>query len=167
MKKILSTLVCLIFLSGAINANECVCFELKGEFGEEIKAILQKYSKNLGSKDIKVVREDADLTIQERNFLDSLLGTNSIENKTKTANPENGKRLYDRDCASCHGQKGEIATASKPPINTWKAKDIADEIKTYQNQSFEGQSRFVKNQVAQRYTKRDMEDIGAYIETLR
>lgn len=167
MKKMLSTLVCIVALNSVVNANECVCFELKGEFGEEIKAILQKYSKNLGSKDIKVVREDADLTIQERNFLDSLLGTGSVSANARGHNIENGKRLYDRDCATCHGQKGEIATASKPPINTWKMQDIASEIKTYQNQSFTGQSRFVKNQVAQRYTKRDMEDIGAYVETLR
>ncbi|TLD89274.1 c-type cytochrome [Helicobacter sp. MIT 05-5294] len=167
MKKILSTLSCIAILSGISNANECVCFELKGEFGEEIKAILQKYSKNLGSKDIKVVREDADLTLQERSFLDSLLGTGSVASNTRGHDVENGKRLYDRDCANCHGKKAEIRTASKPPINTWKLDDIASEIKTYQNQSFEGQSRFVKNQVAQRYTKRDMEDIGAYIETLK
>ncbi len=167
MKKFLSALVCAAVLSSTLPANECVCFELKGEFGEEIKAILQKYSKNLGSKDIKVVREDADLTLQERNFLDSLLGTGSVAANSRGADLEKGKKLYERDCATCHGQKAEIAVASKKPINTWKASDIASEIKTYQNQSFEGQSRFIKNQVAQRYTKRDMDDIGAYIETLK
>ncbi|WP_300691265.1 MULTISPECIES: c-type cytochrome [Helicobacter] len=167
MKKILSAFVCAAVLSSTLPANECVCFELKGKFGEEIKAILQKYSKNLGSKDIKVVREDADLTLQERNFLDSLLGTGSVASTAKTADLEKGKKLYERDCANCHGQKGEIAVASKPAINTWKASEIASEIKTYQNQSFEGQSRFIKNQVAQRYTRRDMDDIGAYIETLK
>ena len=46
MKKILSAFVCAAVLSSTLPANECVCFELKGEFGEEIKAILQKYSKN-------------------------------------------------------------------------------------------------------------------------
>ena len=169
MKKFLSTLICITILSSALNAEECVCFELKGEFGEEIKAILQKYSKNLGSKDIKVVREDADLTAQERNFLDSLLGTSAepAASKAKTSNLERSKKFYERDCASCHGQKGEISVAGKAPINTWKASDIAEEIRTYQNQSFKGQSRFVKNQVAQRYTKRDMEDIGVYVESLR
>lgn len=167
MKKFLSTLICMAILSSALNAEECVCFELKGEFGEEIKAIMQKYSKNLGSKDIKVVREDADLTIQERSFLDSLLGTGSVASSSKTLDLEKGKKFYERDCASCHGKKGEVSVASKAPINTWKAGDIADEIKTYQNQSFEGQSRFIKNQVAQRYTRRDMEDIGAYVESLR
>ena len=90
-----------------------------------------------------------------------------MASNAKGANLENGKKLYERDCASCHGQKGEIFVASKPPINTWKASDIVNEIRSYQNQTFEGQSRFVKNQVAQRYTRRDMEDIGAYLETLR
>ncbi|WP_300796602.1 hypothetical protein [Helicobacter sp. UBA3407] len=90
MKKILSAFVCAAVLSSTLPANECVCFELKGEFGEEIKAILQKYSKNLGSKDIKVVREDADLTLQERNFLDSLLGTGSVASTAKTADLEWG-----------------------------------------------------------------------------
>ncbi|WP_156938055.1 c-type cytochrome [Helicobacter rodentium] len=167
MKKMLSTLACMAILSSTLGANECICFELKGEFGEEIKAIMQKYSKNLGSKDIKVVREDADITIQERSFLDSIIGTGVVASNAKGANLENGKKLYERDCASCHGQKGEIFVASKPPINTWKASDIVNEIRSYQNQTFEGQSRFVKNQVAQRYTRRDMEDIGAYLETLR
>lgn len=64
-------------------------------------------------------------------------------------------------------RKGGNFCCKPKPINTWKASDIADEIKTYANQSFEGQSRFVKNQIAQRYTKRDMDDIGAYIESLR
>ncbi len=164
IKKIFaSTLLSLSLL----NANECVCFELKGEFGEEIKAILKKYSKNLGSKDIQVIREDADLTTQERSFLESLIGTGKVTPSSKQANLEKGKKLYERDCASCHGEKGEISVAKQAPINTWKAQDIVNEIKSYQNQSFQGQSRFVKNQIAQRYTKKDMEDVGAYVESLR
>ncbi|EES89459.1 c-type cytochrome [Helicobacter canadensis] len=164
IKKIFaSTLLSLSLL----NANECVCFELKGEFGEEIKAILKKYSKNLGSKDIQVVREDADLTVQEKSFLQSLIGTGEVASSSQKYNLENGKKLYNRDCASCHGEKGEIAVAKKAPINTWSAQNIADEIKSYQDQSFQGQSRFVKNQIAQRYTKKDMEDVGAYVESLK
>ncbi|OCR15321.1 c-type cytochrome [Helicobacter pullorum] len=162
-KMLISTILSLNIL----NANECVCFELKGEFGEEIKAILKKYSKNLGSKDIQVVREDADLTIQERSFLESLIGTGEVAPSAKQANLENGKKLYNRDCASCHGEKGEISVAKKSPINTWSAQNIADEIKSYQDQSFQGQSRFVKNQIATRYTKKDMEDVGAYVESLK
>ena len=87
-KMLISTILSLSIL----NANECVCFELKGEFGEEIKAILKKYSKNLGSKDIQVVREDADLTIQERSFLESLIGTGEVAPSAKQANLENGKK---------------------------------------------------------------------------
>lgn len=159
-----------IFLASALllsslNANECICFELKGEFGEEIRAIMQKYSKNLGSKDIKVVREDADLTPGEKSFLDSLLGTGEVAS-SKNYDIENGKKLYERDCASCHGQKGEVSVAQKAPINTWKAQNIANTLKTYQNQTFEGQSRFVKNQIAQRYTKQNMLEIGYYLESL-
>ncbi len=167
MRKTLFTLMIAIFLSNNVNANECVCFELKGEFGEEIRAILQKYSKNLGSKDIKVVREDADLTAQERSFLGSLLGSGDVAPSAREANLENGGKLYGRDCASCHGEKGEVSVANKKPINTWSAKDIVDELKSYQNQTFEGQSRFVKNQIALRYTKRDMDDIGNYVESLK
>lgn len=78
-----------LLMTVALNAeNECVCFELKGEFGDEIKAILQKYSKNLGSKDIKVVREDSDLTVAERSFLESLMGS------AKVSAPAGGK-AYD------------------------------------------------------------------------
>ena len=167
MKKLATILACAMALSGALSANECVCFELKGEFGEEIKAIMQKYSKNLGSKNIKVVREDADLTVQERSFLDSIIGTGEVGSNVRAANLENGEKLYNRDCANCHGEKGEVSVAGTKPINTWKAQAIADEIKTYADQTFEGQSRFVKNQIALRYTKRDMLDVGTYIETLK
>ena len=167
MKKLATILACAMALSGALSANECVCFELKGEFGEEIKAIMQKYSKNLGSKNIKVVREDADLTVQERSFLDSIIGTGEVGSNVRAANLENGEKLYNRDCANCHGEKGEVSVAGTKPSNTWKAQAIADEIKTYADQTFEGQSRFVKNQIALRYTKRDMLDVGAYIETLK
>ena len=167
MKKFVTALACVAVLGSALSANECICFELKGEFGEEIKAIMQKYSKNLGSKNIKVVREDADLTAQERSFLDSIIGTGEVGSSVRTANLENGEKLYNRDCANCHGEKGELSVAGTKPINTWKAQAIADELKTYADQTFEGQSRFVKNQIALRYTKRDMLDVGAYIETLK
>ena len=96
-----------------------------------------------------------------------LEGTGEVAPSAKQANLENGKKLYDRDCASCHGEKGEISVAKKSPINTWSAQNIADEIKSYQDQSFQGQSRFVKNQIATRYTKKDMEDVGAYVESLK
>lgn len=91
MKKIFLLIVlCLSFL----NAEDCVCFELKGEFGEEIKAILKKYSKNLGAKDIQVIREDEDLTLQEKNFLESLIGTGKVNSANKQANLENGEKLF-------------------------------------------------------------------------
>ena len=45
MKKFVTALACVAVLGSALSANECICFELKGEFGEEIKAIMQKYSK--------------------------------------------------------------------------------------------------------------------------
>ena len=167
MKKLFSTLICALAINGALYAGECICFELKGEFGEEIKAIMKKYSKNLGGDNIKVVREDADLTPQERSFLASMLGSGEISENKRGINLENGKKLYERDCASCHGERGEVSVASQKPINTWKANDIADEIKTYADQSFQGQSRFIKSQISQRYTKRDMDDIGAYVESLR
>ncbi|MDE5602470.1 MAG: cytochrome c, partial [Helicobacter sp.] len=94
MKKLfLSVVLSLSFL----NAEDCVCFELKGEFGEEIKAILKKYSKNLGSKDIQVIREDADLTPQEKNFLESLIGTGKVNHSNKQTKLENGKKLIQRD----------------------------------------------------------------------
>lgn len=160
-------LIATIININLMHASECVCFELKGEFGEEIKEILKKYSKNLGNKDIQVVREDADLTPQEKNFLDSIIGagkTTTVSNKTDR---EKGEKLYKRDCASCHGQKGEISIATKKPINTWQANDIVDELKSYQNQTFTGQSRFVKNQIAQRYTKDDMKNVASYIESIK
>ena len=165
MKKLLITTLLSINL---VSASECVCFELKGEFGEEIREILKKYSKNLGSKDIKVVRENDDLTPQERNFIDSLLGTNKPTGAgAYQANKENGEKLYKRDCASCHGEKAETSVATRKAINSWKANDIVDELKSYQNQTFEGQSRFVKNQIAQRYSKDDMRDIAYFIESLK
>lgn len=166
MKRLLLTLACALALSNILHAAERVCFELKGEFGEEIKAIIEKYSKNF-SGDLQIVREDSDLTPQERSFLESIVRTEQVTQNKQNKMLENGKKLYNRDCASCHGEKGEISVANQNPINTWSASDIIDEVKTYADQTFRGQSRFVKNQIAQRYTKRDIQAIGAYVESLK
>ena len=113
------------------------------------------------------MREDSDLTPQERSFLESMVSTEQVSQNKREGILENGKKLYDRDCASCHGEKGEISVANQNPINTWSASDIVDEIKTYADQTFKGQSRFVKNQISQRYTKRDMQAIAAYLKNLK
>lgn len=158
-----------LLMTVALNAeNECVCFELKGEFGDEIKAILQKYSKNLGSKDIKVVREDSDLTVAERSFLESLMGSAKVSAPAggKAYDLENGKRLYDRDCASCHGVNAEVSLSGKAAIGTWKPEDISLELRDYQLGQYDGPSRFVKQSIATTYRKKEMDDVAHYIQSL-
>lgn len=169
VKKVTLATVVLFTAVSLYANNECVCFELKGEFGDEIRAILQKYSKNLGSKDIKVVREDADLSTAERSFLESLVGSAKVSGdnvNTKAYDIENGKKLYERDCASCHGINAEIPLSGNAAIATWKADDIVIEIRDYQLGQYEGPSRFVKQTTANTYRSKDMNDIAQYIQTL-
>ncbi len=163
-----SLLLLSVLTAFTLQANECVCFELKGEFGEEIKTILQKYTKNLGDKDIKIIKEDADLK-KEQNFLDALVGVGNAP--AGSSYSENGvvvgertKNLYRVQCSSCHGSSAELVLGEKA-LNQYDKKAITNALFGYKDETYKGPARFAKQTAASSMTEADMESLAEYITT--
>lgn len=150
---------------------ECVCFELEGQFGEEIKAVLKKYAKdkniNANSKVIEVDTNNADNTENTESFVGSQMFNSFSVESGATSDIQKGQKLYNRDCASCHGERAEKSVRTRPGIVNWDTEKIISELRSYQTRDYEGQSRFVKEQMTQRYRKQDIVDIANYIHSLK
>jgi len=161
------TLILSLLTALTMYANECVCFELKGEFGEEIKEILKKYTKNLGDKDIKIIKEDSDLKKQQ-SFLDSLSGIASTgtfgSQEVSAESFERAKLLYHSQCASCHGENGETVVG-KSAIRDMSKQNIEEALYSYTDESYNGPARFIKKSAASTMTKIEMRSLAEYVTT--
>lgn len=149
--------------------NECICFELKGEFGEEIKAILTKYAKNLGDKNITVIPDYAEAK-KKNSMIDSFAGIfNTKEAQTSNEDMDRAAKIFYSQCSSCHGEKGEKSNYSSKgvPINTLSKEKILDALFSYQDGSYTGASRFVKNSATTPLRKIDLENLATYITKLK
>lgn len=171
MRKYVALLAVLLSLNlFAAEDKECVCFELKGKFGEEIRAILEKYTKNLGDDQIRVVTEDSYQAEESKSITDSVLGIFSPEESV--AKQAKGKDLtevasvYERDCATCHGIAGSNTESSRA-ISSMDADSIFDVLITYHDGTYKGPSRFVKKTAVQTLSFDDLKLLSHYITTLK
>ena len=99
MKKLLklSFLACL-FISFCEASDETYIFEAKGEFAKELKALVEKHSKDEG---VEVNVYNATPNVGDSRFLG--IGIN----KNIDYSTEQGKKIYDKKCLECHGEKGD------------------------------------------------------------
>lgn len=150
---------------------ECVCFNLEGEFGEEIKAILQKYTKNLGNKDISIVMENADLA-KERTFIDAIVGSGDPKygygygyqfDLDAPEVMEKAKTTYYKACSACHGDKGETGFNGQT-LKDYSEDQIYASILSYSEGTYKGASRWTKNSVTSFLPKEDMQALAHYIK---
>lgn len=150
--------------------KECVCFELKGKFGEEIRAILEKYTKNLGDDQIRVVTEDSYQAEEAKSITDSVLGIfapeDPVAKQAKGKNLDEVARVYDRDCATCHGIAG-TSTESSKAISDMDGDAIFDVLVTYHDGTYKGPARFVKKTAVQTLSFDDLKLLSHYITTLK
>ncbi len=100
-----------------------------------------------------------------------------VENKNSTANADNGKMLFEKNCALCHALQTNASTGMAPVLNAvkehWKnEEELIDFIKN--NKSFTGNKEHVtalrsewdaKTQMPlfEGLTAQELEDIVAYI----
>jgi len=104
-------------------AEDTYVFEAKGAFAKELKALVEKYSKE-GKIDAKVYKKD-----------DSIVS--SIFNPTKY--DKSGKELYEKKCASCHGVNGEVgAGAGSKILKNMSKDDMIFAIYSYGNDEHYG-----------------------------
>lgn len=168
-KTILALTLCSILGSAAM--AKCVCFELEGKFGEEIMAILQKYAKNLGDENITVVKEEKIKPEDQKSFVASLIGVIDSPDSV-TGNGDNdlaaGKAFYNKQCATCHGENGqEKAYGTSRPIAGMDAQKVYADLKHYQDGTYAGGVRFVKQTIAQTMTDPIMRSVAEYVSKLK
>lgn len=122
-------------------------------------------------QEIRIIRGDSNLSPKERERLEKLSQESQLITATKKDKSkislENGKRLYERDCAHCHGEKAEISIHGKPPLASWESKDIVIELRDYQLGEYEGESKFIKRTIASTYRTKEMQEIALYIKSLQ
>lgn len=151
--------------------KECVCFELKGKFGEEIRAILEKYTKNLGDGQIRVVTEESYEAEEAKSITDSMLGIftpddRPISKKVKGKDSSRVQGVYAHDCATCHGDNGMDTSQSKA-ISAMEAEKIFDVLQTYRDGTYKGAARFIKNSSMRTLSYDELEILSHYITTLK
>lgn len=100
-------IILLVFLTSFLFSQEkSYVFEAKGQFAEDLKQLIQKYS-NEGKIEAKVYEKKSDTL--------STLFSQSQE--------FNGQEIYMSKCASCHGKKGEIS----PSFDSRKLQNMSRE----------------------------------------
>jgi len=169
LKKVLAAGTLSVLLAGSLYANKCVCFELKGEFGDEVAALLQKYMKNTGDQNITVVREEVITDKQQQSFVDSLIGIVDAPAASPSGEYDlsAGKAFYDKQCATCHGLDGkEKAYGTSRPIAGMSEADVYAELRKYQDSTYSGGARFIKQTITQPMTHSLMRNVSAYIQSL-
>lgn len=169
LKKVLGVGALSLLVAGSLYANRCVCFELKGEFGKEVEALLRKYMKNMGDQNITVVKEEVITDKQQQSFIESLLGI--VDAPAGSTSGEYdltaGKAFYDKQCATCHGLDGkERAYGTSRPIAGMNQEDVYAELRKYQDGTYSGGARFIKQTITQPMTHSLMRSVSAYIQSL-
>ncbi len=151
MIKILASLF-FIFITCAIATEDTYVFEAKGEFAKELKALVEKYSKE-GKIDAKVfVKKQNDESIM-----------NSIFASDKTI--MDGKKIYDKKCSSCHGVKGErVPGLGARAMAVMSKDDIEESIRNYKNDmQFGGNGKMLMQNIAPTLRKVELNAILAYV----
>lgn len=141
--------------------SQYLCFELKGEMGEELKALVEKYHGDIKNADLQIVSPKA----QQGRFANfNIEQTQGID---RSGMIERGKGMYERRCQSCHGLNAEIKAYNKSQVlNTMTAKEIELSMRGYKNGTLDRGAAFVMQPHAISLNGSQIADIAAYIEHL-
>ena len=152
----ISFLVC--FLFGVLVANDdTYVFEAKGEFAKELKELVEKHSKDENNS-VNVYKKTQD--VGDSRFLG--IGIN----KNVSYSVEEGKALYMKKCASCHGQNADKkAYGTSRRLKDMDAEDIYISMNSYlTGDSFGGSFRTVMYNEAAKTSSNDLGYILAYLK---
>ena len=76
-----------------------------------------------------------------------------------------GKELYEKQCASCHGENADKRPFGSTPLKNMDAKDIEDSIISYRSDSsFGGSGKNVMQNQAKILSNNDLGAILAYLK---
>ncbi len=155
MFKFLTSLLIIISISVTVFAkDDTYVFEAKGAFAKELKALIDKYSKE-GKIEAKVYKKSP----RDKSIIGSILGGGDGYTKS-------GKELYMKNCASCHGEKGEkFAGAGSRPLINMSEEDIVTALENYKrDEHFGGPMKMLMYDIAVPLRGVEIEEIAAYIK---
>ncbi len=153
---------------GFAQEGDCICFELKGEMGKELKALIEKYHGEIAEAKIRSVRGGYDRgygRTQQGDFsMFTLEEKEAMQNKHLIAE---GKPLYERKCKSCHGENAEKRAYGKSrPLKDLSKEQMLNAIIGYTNNTYDRGMAFIMRPHAASVTESQMESIAAYIKSL-
>ena len=170
MYKILTSLI-LVFTTFSIAADDTYVFEAKGEFAKEMKALVEKYSKE-GKIEAKVYRKsDIQKTESERKTQGILsVFTDNTEEELKYADISKGEKIYKQSCYSCHGVNADESNYnSARKLSMLKPLQIVTILKKYREDyegDFGGSNKFIMKPQADNLTSEEMQSLAVYIYSL-
>lgn len=149
MKKFLLSL---FLLSSLIANEETYVIEAKGDFGRELKELVEKHSKDNG----------VEVNIYEGKSENSYKNTKTLEFAK-----EQGERIYKDNCISCHGDMGtKRSNASVRKLSKMDAGDIYVSFRSYLSDPSYGSSAgsMIMSPIAGRITDTQLGYIIAYLK---
>ncbi len=147
-------------LNSTVPANDSrYVIEAKGEFGRELKNLVEKYAKD-GNASVNIYQGGSATGLDDSRFLNIGVNRNQFFNITA------GEQIYIKRCQSCHGEKGEKrASAHSKRLKDMSAEDIEAAINSYSNDgNYGGSQRDVMQTEAQRISYRDLGNVIAYLK---
>lgn len=152
-------ILALFFAFSYLMANDTNSYILDadGEFGKELQELVKKHSKdnNISVNIYKAQPDEVDKRLIN-------IGINPNQN----FNLARGQELYKRQCAHCHGNKGEKKPfGSSRKLSKLSAKQIVDIVGNYADDaSYGGKNKQLMRPAAMRVSHRDLGDIVAYLK---
>jgi cytochrome c553 len=170
MYKILASLL-FVFMTLSFAAEDTYVFEAKGAFAEELKSLVEKYSKE-GKIEAKVYKKEDIDRRETKTVTQGILGifSDDTAEELKYADVDQGKNIYQKNCASCHGTNAnESNYASARKLSSLKPLEIVELLEGYKanyDGNFGGSNRFIMKPQADNLLSEEMQSIAVYIYSL-
>ena len=159
MKKL--TILLMLCLSVLIAKDYTVTLKAKGKFGDDLKALIEKYKKT-GNIEVTEQAPAKKETIKEQ-IASFFSDQKSEENyKKMISRTQEGERIYKLKCATCHGKSGEDGSYGGKPLNQMTQQEFIADMNSYSSADEETSKNqsFAMTQYASTVTNE--QDIGIY-----
>lgn len=162
--KITKWAIPLLIASNLIAANDSYIIEADGEFGKELKALVEKHAKD-NNLSVKVYENSNKQPSKFKDDEDDRFINIGI-NKNANYNSDKGKELYDKNCKSCHGDKGtKRAMSVSERLSDMSGDDIADSMAGYRGDAqYGGRLKYLMRPIAIKMSLKDLGHIIAYLK---
>lgn len=160
----ISNLIYLSILPMIALAQDSYIIEANGEFGKELKSLVEKHAKD-NNLSVKIYEKNSQQSSQYDDD-DNSRFINIGVNKNASYNSNKGKELYEKNCKSCHGEKGTIrAMGVSERLSDMSGDDIADTMAGYRGDAqYGGRLKYLMQPIAVRMSLNDLGHIIAYLK---